>query len=58
MDSYQEQGFENRNDYLKSLSDEYGQETVQALSELLGPEEDFDGLITMLQYVEDRGFFG
>ena len=47
MNVYQENGYAGRNDYLKSLSEEYGVEfgLVQALSQLLGPDEDFDGLV-------------
>jgi hypothetical protein len=51
--TYVENGFANREDYLDSLREEYGKEIVNALSELLGPDEDFDGLVTMLQDAED-----
>lgn len=49
-------GFLNRKDYLMDLAEEYGIEynTVKLLAELLGPSEDFDGLINMLEdYQED-----
>lgn len=47
MDIYQEYGYENREDYLHCLADDYDLSTwiVHALAELLGPEEDFDGLV-------------
>ena len=45
---YEENGFEDREDYLKNLADDTGVdlETVKFLAELLGPSEDFDGLVT------------
>lgn len=48
---YQEHGFLNRKDYLRDLAEEYGIEynTVKLLAELLGPSEDFDGLISALE---------
>lgn len=52
---YQEQGYKNRADYLQSLSVETGVDllTVQSLADTLGPDEDFDGLVTALQdYVD------
>lgn len=51
---YQENGFENRQAYLESLSENYGldQETIFCLADLLGPAEDFDGLIVSLEDVE------
>lgn len=47
MDIYQEYGYENREDYLLCLADDYDLSTwtVKTLAELLGPEEDFDGLV-------------
>ncbi len=51
MSVYTEMGYENRQDYLKSLSDDFGidLETVFMLADLLGPNEDFDGLVTTLE---------
>lgn len=51
MDLYVEQGFESRQAYLEylSLEHEVPKKTVLALADLLGPEEDFDGLPTALQ---------
>ena len=43
-----------RNEYLESLADEYGvdTETVFAIAKLLGPDEDFDGLISAIEDAE------
>lgn len=51
MSVYTENGYKNRRDYLDSLSEEYGvsRELVYAAAELLGPTEDFDGLVTTIQ---------
>lgn len=56
LNIYQEYGFNNREDYLMDLAEEYGIEysMVKFLAELLGPSEDFDGLIDTLEdYQED-----
>ena len=52
MNVYRSNGYENREDYLSCLADDYGldlEDVVRPLAELLGPAEDFDGLISMLQ---------
>lgn len=51
MSIYQEKGFEDREEYLEYLSDEYEVElsSILAIAELLGREEDFDGLVSMIQ---------
>jgi len=56
MSVYTEQGYESRRDYLNSLADDYGipPETVYMAADLLGPSEDFDGLVTLLQDECDR----
>ena len=46
---YQQNGFANREDYLDSLREEYGEELVDALTSVLPASEDFDGLITELE---------
>lgn len=46
---YQANGFKDRADYLRSLSEEYGSELVTALTSVLPPSEDFDGLVTELE---------
>ena len=51
MSIYQEMGYESRRDYLTSLADEYGIDPVIVftLASMLGPSEDFDGLVTSLE---------
>lgn len=53
-DPYLAHGYNCRTDYLLSLSDEYDVPSyvVFALADVLGPNEDFDGLVTSL---EDAG---
>lgn len=53
-DIYQMNGYNAREDYLSSLAEDYGVDldTVKALADLLGPNEDFDGLVSQL---EDMG---
>lgn len=46
---WRDNGFESRADYLESLCEDYPREAVMALAELLGPSEDFDGLVTGLE---------
>ena len=59
MSIYTEKGFKNREDYLKTLSEDLGinMETVQTLADLFGPEEDFDGLVTSLEDIEDHSVY-
>ncbi|WZB35716.1 hypothetical protein FtMidnight_36 [Enterobacteria phage FtMidnight] len=51
MNVYQENGYENRRHYLECLAEDTGHDlqTVLALADLLGPNEDFDGLVTSLE---------
>ncbi len=51
MSVYREMGYESRRDYLERLADEYGIDPtiVFALASMLGPNEDFDGLVTSLE---------
>lgn len=53
-DIYQTNGYDDREDYLAHLAEDHGVDldTVKALADLLGPNEDFDGLVTQL---EDMG---
>lgn len=53
---YTENGFVSRRAYLENLADEYGVDrtTVFAMAQLLGPTEDFDGLISALEDEADR----
>lgn len=49
---YEANGYENREEYLTSLAEEYGVSldyVVRPLAEMLGPKEDFDGLVTAVQ---------
>lgn len=48
---YVENGYEDRDDYLNHLSEEYeiDLDIVYELAEANGPNEDFDGLITSLE---------
>lgn len=49
---YKANGYEDREDYLSCLAEDYGlslEEVVRPLAELLGPDEDFDGLVSLLE---------
>jgi hypothetical protein len=50
MDIYQENGYQDREDYLNNLACDNGLpiDTVRLLADLLGPDEDFDGLPSAL----------
>jgi hypothetical protein len=54
MNVYQENGYKSRRDYLECLADDMGidLETVLMLASILGPNEDFDGLVTSLEDME------
>ena len=54
MNDYQAHGYANRRDYLESLAQEYPRDTVFALASMLGPNEDFDGLVTALEDYADE----
>ena len=51
MSIYTEEGYKNRKDYLNNLADDFGidRETVFFHASVLGPDEDFDGLVTNLE---------
>ena len=51
MSVYQENGYANRRDYLNSLAEDFGVplSVVRELAGVLGPDEDFDGLVTELE---------
>ena len=55
---YQEHGFESRKDYLLGLSEEHeiSLNTVLTLAVLLGPSEDFDGLVVAIQDAAEGRF--
>lgn len=48
---YEREGYANREEYLRGLSADYGISygTVLAIADVLGPNEDFDGLISELE---------
>ena len=54
---YERNGYKSRADYLKTMSLEYGVDyaSVCMMAEVLGPNEDFDGLISSLD--DYLGFF-
>jgi hypothetical protein len=49
MNHYTENGYKDRKEYLESLCEEYDRATVYILADLLGANEDFDGLVTALE---------
>lgn len=51
MNIYTENGFKDRHEYLTELGDNYGMDmdTLEVLADLLGEEEDFDGLLTSIE---------
>ena len=49
MNDYKANGFDSRRDYLESLCEEYDRPIVYALAYMLGPSEDFDGLVASLE---------
>ena len=50
MTLYIDNGYKDRADYLRCMSDEYGVpiDVVLMAADLLGEKEDFDGLVTAL----------
>lgn len=52
---YQEYGYYNRENYLRCLSEDWDIPfmTVKMLADMLGPNEDFDGLVTMLEDADE-----
>jgi hypothetical protein len=53
-DPYTAAGYDSRDAYLEELADAAGEDSwkVYVLADLLGPEEDFEGLVT---HLEDEG---
>ena len=51
---YQQKGYADRDDYLTCLSEDYGIsiEDVYSLADMLGENEDFDGLVSALEDIE------
>lgn len=52
---YVQKGYKNRRDYLKSLAEDYGVSylMVFSLANMLGENEDFDGLISELEDMDE-----
>ena len=48
---YKRKGYANRTEYLQDLAEENGVDLdiVLAISDILGPYEDFDGLVSMVE---------
>jgi hypothetical protein len=53
MSIYTDNGFIDRNQYLDSLREDYG-EAVDLLTSVLPASEDFDGLLTALEDMADE----
>ncbi len=51
LEGYLEYGAESRAEYLAMLAEDYDVplSTVYAMADVLGPNEDFDGLVTSLE---------
>lgn len=51
---YQQNGYADRDDYLNCLAEDYGAsiEDVYSLADMLGENEDFDGLVSALEDTE------
>lgn len=51
LSRYQEEGCESRSEYLEQLAMNYNVsfDTVETLADLLGPDEDFDGLANSVE---------
>ena len=51
---YRQHGYDNRQAYLRGLAEEHGisYQEVYEIAAMLGPNEDFDGLVTELEDYE------
>ena len=58
MNVYQENGYKDRKDYLKSLAEDFDMDykDVVMIATTLGESEDFDGLITSLEDYCERWY--
>ena len=56
---YQENGYLNRNQYLEELAEDYDLPVrkVKKLANMLGPEEDFDMLVSMVEELADEEYY-
>lgn len=52
---YQENGYKDRKDYLNTMAEEFDVPitVVLSIANMLGPNEDFDGLISALEDAEN-----
>jgi hypothetical protein len=55
---YEMNGYADRQEYLTDLADNMGldRSLVQALADMLGENEDFDGLVTSLEDINPDNF--
>lgn len=53
---YKDNGYKSRVDYLECLAEDFGVDcgVVMALAGVLGPSEDFDGLVTALEDYDEQ----
>ena len=56
MSIYQDEGFSSRRDYLVNLAQDFGvdEHYVFMMAGVLGPNEDFDGLVSMVDDFASR----
>jgi hypothetical protein len=59
MSVYKQHGYNSRKHYLECMAEDYGLpvQVVFELAYVLGPTEDFDGLVITLQDAADSGDF-
>jgi len=52
---YTEHGYKDRDDYLTQLAEDYGVNPIMvfAAAEMYGPNEDFDGLISAIDDLQE-----
>lgn len=52
---YQENGYKDRKDYLNTMAEEFDVPitVVLSIANMLGPNEDFDGLVSALEDAEN-----
>jgi hypothetical protein len=57
---YTAHGYKDRDDYLNNLADDMGIDSiaVHMIADMLGPSEDFDGLVSELEDFGCLGMFG
>lgn len=59
MNVYQENGYGDRADYIRQMAEGHDlmESVVWQLADLLGPDEDFDGLVVACQDAAEYQFF-